>query len=55
MLDQTAGEIITALRGDEIDLALTVGGADLLSRDRVWLHSPLGIRWLLKSKFQFPS
>jgi len=33
MLDQTAGEIITALRGGEIDLALTVGGADLLSRD----------------------
>ena len=33
MLDQTPGEIITALRGGEIDLALTVGGAGLLSRD----------------------
>ena len=33
MLDQTPGEIITALRGGEIDLALTIGGADLLSRD----------------------
>ena len=33
MLDQTPGEIVTALRGGEIDLALTVGDADLLSRD----------------------
>ena len=33
MLDQTPGEIITALRRGEIDLALTVGGAGLLSRD----------------------
>jgi len=33
MLDQTPGEIITALRGGEIDLALTVGSAGLLSRD----------------------
>jgi len=33
LLDQTPGEIITALRGGEIDLALTAGDADLLSRD----------------------
>ena len=33
MLDQTPGEIITALRRGEIDLALTGLGADLLSRD----------------------
>lgn len=33
MLDQTHGEIIIALRRGEIDLALTVHGADLLSRD----------------------
>ena len=33
MVDQTPGEIITALRGGEIDLALTVGDAGLLSRD----------------------
>jgi DNA-binding transcriptional LysR family regulator len=33
MLDQTPGEILTALRSGEIDLALTVGDADLLSRD----------------------
>ena len=40
MLDQTAGEIITALRGGEIDLALTVGGAGLLSRDFYILAYP---------------
>lgn len=33
MLDQTAGEIITALRSGEIDLGLTISGANLLSRD----------------------
>jgi len=33
MLDLTPGEIITALRRGEIDLALTSQGADLLSRD----------------------
>ena len=33
MLDQTPGEIITALRGGEIDLELTVGVTGLLSRD----------------------
>jgi len=33
MLDQTPGEMITALRRGEIDLALTNHGADLLSRD----------------------
>jgi DNA-binding transcriptional LysR family regulator len=33
MLDLTAGEMIPALRGGEIDLALTVGSEDLLSRD----------------------
>lgn len=33
MLDQTPGEMITALRKGEIDLALTSLGADLLSRD----------------------
>ena len=33
MLDQTPGEMITALRRGEIDLALTHHGADLLSRD----------------------
>jgi DNA-binding transcriptional LysR family regulator len=33
MLDQTPGEIITALRGGEIDLALTVGVTSLLARD----------------------
>jgi DNA-binding transcriptional LysR family regulator len=33
MLDQTPGEMITALRQGEIDLALTLHGADLLSRD----------------------
>ena len=33
MLDQTPGEMITALRRGEIDLALTTHGADLLSRD----------------------
>ena len=33
MLDQTPGEILTALRSGEIDLALTIGCADLLSRD----------------------
>ena len=33
MLDQTPGEIITALRSGDIDLALTVGSANLLSRD----------------------
>ncbi len=33
MLDLTPGEMIIALRRDEIDLALTGHGADLLSRD----------------------
>jgi molybdate transport repressor ModE-like protein len=33
MLDQTPGEMITALRQGEIDLALTSHGAELLSRD----------------------
>ena len=33
MLDQTAGEMIIALRQGEIDLALTLLGIDLLSRD----------------------
>ena len=33
MLEQTPGEIITALRGGEIDLTLTVGVTGLLSRD----------------------
>ncbi|MBV8216403.1 MAG: LysR family transcriptional regulator [Verrucomicrobia bacterium] len=33
MLDQTPGEIITALRCGEIDLGLTIAGANLLSRD----------------------
>lgn len=33
MLDQTPVEMISALRGGEIDLALTSSGADLLSRD----------------------
>jgi DNA-binding transcriptional LysR family regulator len=33
MLDQTPGEMIIALRQGEIDLALTLHGADLLSRD----------------------
>lgn len=33
MLDQTPGEMITALRQGEIDLALTMHSADLLSRD----------------------
>jgi DNA-binding transcriptional LysR family regulator len=33
MLDQTPGEIIIALRQGEIDLALTLHGIDLLSRD----------------------
>jgi LysR family transcriptional regulator, benzoate and cis,cis-muconate-responsive activator of ben and cat genes len=33
MLDQTPGEIITALRGGEIDLALTLGVTSLLARD----------------------
>jgi DNA-binding transcriptional LysR family regulator len=33
MLDQTPGEMITALRQGEIDLALTLHGIDLLSRD----------------------
>lgn len=33
MLDQTPGEMITALRQGEIDLALTGNGVDLLSRD----------------------
>lgn len=33
MLDQTPGEMITALRRGEIDLALTGHGVDLLSRD----------------------
>lgn len=33
MLDQTPGEMILALRQGEIDLALTVHGIDLLSRD----------------------
>jgi DNA-binding transcriptional LysR family regulator len=33
MLDQTPGEMIAALRQGEIDLALTLHGADLLSRD----------------------
>ena len=33
MLDQTPGEMIVALRQGEIDLALTLHGADLLSRD----------------------
>lgn len=33
MLDQTPGEMITALRRGEIDLALTSLGAELLSRD----------------------
>jgi DNA-binding transcriptional LysR family regulator len=33
MLDQTPGEMITALRQGEIDLALALHGADLLSRD----------------------
>jgi LysR family transcriptional regulator, benzoate and cis,cis-muconate-responsive activator of ben and cat genes len=33
MLDQTPGEIITALRGGEIDLGLTIAGTNVLSRD----------------------
>jgi DNA-binding transcriptional LysR family regulator len=33
MLDQTPGEVIAALRQGEIDLALTLHGTDLLSRD----------------------
>src|SRR5580692_4178691 len=33
MLDQTPGEMIIALRQDKIDLALTLHGIDLLSRD----------------------
>jgi DNA-binding transcriptional LysR family regulator len=33
MLDQTPGEMIIALRQGEIDLALTLHGIDLLSRD----------------------
>ena len=33
MLDQTPGEMIIGLRQGEIDLALTLQGADLLSRD----------------------
>ena len=33
MLDQTPGEMITALRQGKIDLALTLLGVDLLSRD----------------------
>jgi DNA-binding transcriptional LysR family regulator len=33
MLDQTPGEMIIALRQGEIDLALTLHDADLLSRD----------------------
>ena len=33
MLDQTPGEMITALREGKIDLALTLHGIDLLSRD----------------------
>ena len=33
MLDQTPGEMIVALRRGEIDLALTLHGIDLLSRD----------------------
>ena len=33
MLDQTPGEIISALRAGQIDLALTFGGAEALSRD----------------------
>ena len=33
MLDQTPGEMITALRQGKIDLALTLHGTDLLSRD----------------------
>jgi len=33
MLDQTPGEIITALRSGEIDFGLTIAGASLLSRD----------------------
>src|ERR1700741_962801 len=33
MLDQTPGEMISALRRGEIDLALTLLGIDLLSRD----------------------
>ncbi|HEX3487588.1 MAG TPA: LysR family transcriptional regulator [Micropepsaceae bacterium] len=33
MLDQTPGEMIAALRQGKIDLALTLHGADLLSRD----------------------
>jgi DNA-binding transcriptional LysR family regulator len=33
MLDQTPGEMIVALRQGEIDLALTLHGIDLLSRD----------------------
>ena len=33
MLDQTPGEMITALRQGEIDLAFTLHGVDLLSRD----------------------
>ena len=33
MLDQTPGEMITALRQGKIDLALTLHGIDLLSRD----------------------
>ena len=33
MLDQTPGEMIDALRQDQIDLALTLHGVELLSRD----------------------
>ncbi len=33
MLDQTPGEMIIALRQGKIDLALTLHGVDLLSRD----------------------
>jgi hypothetical protein len=50
MVDQTPGEMVIALRQDKIDLALTLHGIDLLSRDSMLVN------WrLLGALLRFPS
>jgi DNA-binding transcriptional LysR family regulator len=53
MLDQTPGEMIIALRQGEIDLALTILGADLLSRD-FYTHRLANVPSLIVLPFDHP-
>lgn len=53
MLDQSPGELITALRQGEIDLALTGHGVDLLSRD-FYTHKLASVPSLVALPFDHP-